>query len=100
VLLRAPSPPWLPLAKFFATVASWSAPYKLMDEMTLRLCDCHRRHPPGTRGVEREISRCHPHKNLLPAQEHAVLSISWSLLRGSVTRLELYSIRPAVMDAL
>jgi hypothetical protein len=58
--MRATSPPRLPLAKFVATVASRSAPYKLMEEMTMRLDHCHRRHPPGTRGEEREISMSHP----------------------------------------
>jgi hypothetical protein len=61
----APSLPQLPLAKFFDTVASRSTPYKLMEEMTLRLDDCHRRHPPGTRGEERAISMSHPERNLL-----------------------------------
>jgi hypothetical protein len=36
-----------PLAKFLARVASRSAQYKLMDEPTLRLCYCLRRHPPA-----------------------------------------------------
>jgi hypothetical protein len=58
--MRAPSPPRLPPAKFFATVASRKAHYKLMEEKTLRLYNCHRRHPPDTRGAEREISMSHP----------------------------------------
>ena len=50
--MRTPSPPRLPLAKFFARVARRSAPYKLVEGMTLRLDDCHRRHAPRTRGEE------------------------------------------------